>query len=173
MRVLNLILVIFLIAGCTASYQVNSLSGAADTHRLDKHKIVYIAIPQDGAYESRLYYGSGQTVAQTVATAFSRVATRVHIAEKQLTNEETIDFARKLGAGYVAVPTIAHWEQRATEWSGRPSKMAIRVTIFDAISGNQISSTSIEGRSRIMSFTSTSPESLLKDPLAQYVNNLY
>ena len=68
---------------------------------------------------------------------------------------------------------MTHWEQCATEWSGRPSKMAIRVCILDAKSGNQITSTSIEGRSRIVSFTSTSPESLLRDPIATYVSELY
>ncbi len=173
MRIPNLLLVVLLIVGCRANYQVNSLSGTADTPRLDKQKAVYVTVPRDGVHESKPYLGSGQIVAQTVAAAFSRAAARVHIAEKQLTNEEAIAFARGLSAGYVVVPTIAHWEQRATEWSGRPSKMAIRVTILDAMTGDPISQTSIEGRSRIVSLTSTSPESLLRDPLAQYVSGLY
>ena len=159
--------------GCTASYRINNLPGSMDTHRLDKQKSVYITIPQDGAYKSKPYFGSGQVVAQAVAAAFSRVAARVHIEEKQLTNEETIKLAKKLGAGYVVIPVIAHWEKRATEWSGRPSKMSIRLTIYDTNTGDQIFSTSIEGRSRIMSMTSTSPESLLKDPLTQYVGKIY
>lgn len=173
MRVPSLLLATLLVTGCSASYQINNLSGAAQTSRLDRQKPVYVTIPQDGAYQSKPYLGSGQLVAQTVAAAFARTAAQVHIAEKTLSNEEVIAAAQKLGAGYVVVPTIAHWEQRSTEWSGRPSKMAIRVTILDAKTGIQLSSTSIEGRSRIVSLTSTSPESLLKDPLAQYVGGLY
>jgi len=51
--------------------------------------------------------------------------------------------------------------------------MMIRVTILDARNGEQLAVTLIEGRSRIMSVTSTSPESLLQDPLDEYVSSLY
>jgi len=162
-----------LTTGCTASYQMDRFSEGNDSQRLDRQKAVYITVPRDGAYESKIYHGSGQIVAQAVASAFSQFAAQVHVAESQLTNDEAIAFTKDHGAGYMVVPTITHWEQRATEWSGRPSRMAIRVTIVDAVTGNQISSTSLEGRSRIMSFTSTHPESLLRDPLAQYVVGLY
>jgi hypothetical protein len=173
MRILGLLLVTIINAGCVASYHVSSLSGAHNNLTLDKNIAVYVNVPQDGAYESKIYYGSGQIVAQAVAAAFSRVSTRVHVAETQLRNDEAIAFARDLNAGYVVVPTITHWEHRATEWSGRPSRMTIRITIIDAVTGNQITSTSIEGRSRIVSFTSTSPESLLRNPLAKYINDIY
>jgi len=164
---------VLLLAGCTAKYQIDNLSGTAGTTRLDRQKAVYVTVPQDGSYESKPYLGSGQIVAQAVAAAFARSAAQVHVAERQLTTEEVLATARKLGAGYIVVPIIAHWEQRATEWSGRPSRMAIRVSILDAATGNQISATSVEGRSRIVSLTSTTPESLLRDPLAQYVSSLY
>jgi hypothetical protein len=141
--------------------------------RLDRQKAVYVTVPRDGSYEAKPYVGSGQIVAQAVAAAFARSASQVHVAEAQGTTEDALAAAKKLGAGYVVVPTIAHWEQRATEWSGRPSRMAIRVAILDAATGTQISATSIEGRSRIVSFTSTTPESLLRDPLAQYVAGIY
>jgi len=134
---------------------------------------VYVAVPQDGAYGNKFYAGSGQVVAQAVATAFSATATRVHVADEAVANDQSIITARSASAGYLVVPIIAQWEQRATEWSGRPSRMAIRITIIDVASGNQITSSAIEGRSRIFSFTSTSPESLLKDPLARYVQELY
>jgi hypothetical protein len=161
-----------LLAGCTAKYQVNNLAGS-DTAKLDRSQGVYVTVPQDGAYGARPYVGSGQIVAQSVAAAFSPMASRIHIADKQLTNAEAIEAAKAQGAGYLVVPTIAQWEQRATEWSGRPSRMAIRVTVLDVATGKQLTSTAIEGRSRIMSLTSTSPESLLRDPLAQYVRELY
>jgi len=172
MRILGLLLIVSLIVGCRASYQVQNVGGA-NTTRLERDKGIYVTIPTDGAYGSTTYPGSGQIVSQAVAAAFSRHAVQVHVAQKQLTSEETISTARNLGAGYLVMPKIAQWEQRATEWSGRPSRMSIRLTILDVMSGGQISSTSIEGRSRIVSFTSTSPESLLRDPLARYVNGLY
>ena len=172
MRTLGLLLIISFVVGCTANYQVQNLAGA-NTARLDKDKGIYITIPSDGAYESRTYSGSGNIVAQAVAAAFSKHATRVQIAEKRHSNEEAIAAAKNLSAGYVVVPTIAQWEQRATEWSGRPSRMSIRITILDVVTGDQVSSTSVEGRSRIVSLTSTTPEPLLRSPLADYVSGLY
>jgi hypothetical protein len=161
------------LVGCRARYDVNNLSGTGGA-RLDRAKAVYVAIPQDGAYGGRPYSGSGQIVAQAVASAFSGQANRVHIGERRLESEgEAIAAAKAAGAGYVAIPTIAHWEQRNTAWSGMPSRMAIRLTVLDAESGKQITSSAIEGRSRIMSMTATTPESLLREPLAQYVRGLY
>ncbi len=169
----HLLLLVPILAACTANYQVNNLSGTENTARLDKQKGVYLTVPADGAYGPKTYPGSGQTVTQVVAAAFSRSASQVHIAEKQLTKEEAVAAAKQLNAGYVVILVITHWEQRATEWSGIPSRMAIRMSIFDTATGNQVFSTGIEGRSRIVSWITTSPESLLKDPVANYVNGLY
>jgi hypothetical protein len=162
-----------LLAGCRARYDVNSLSGTSAS-RLDRAKPVYVAIPQDGAYGGRPYTGSGQRVAQAIASAFSMHASRVQIADRRAESDASdVEAARAAGAGYVAVPVIAHWEQRNTVWSGMPSRMAIRLTVFDAATGQQITSSAIEGRSRIMSMTATTPESLLREPLMNYVRGLY
>lgn len=167
-----LVTLLILLVGCTAKYQVNNLAGVG-TVQLDRSKGVYVTVPQDGAYGSTTSAGSGQSVAQAVAAAFSGVAARVHIAERAIGNDQSIVAAKSLNAGYLVVPVIVQWEQRATEWSGRPSRMAIRLTIIDVTTGDQLGSSAIEGRSRIVSFTSTNPESLLRDPLARYVRVLY
>lgn len=167
-----LICVLIMVAGCTARYHATNLD-AATSPQLDRGKGVYVAIPQDGAYANRNYAGSGQTVAQAVAVAFSGLAKQVQIADRHPQQlEESIAAAKSAGAGYVAVPVIAHWEHRNTTWSGLPSRMAIRLTIFD-LEGKQLASSAIEGRSRIVSMSGTSPESLLKGPVREYVRGLY
>ena len=159
--------------GCRAAYNVDNLAGASVT-RLDRGKTVYVVIPADGAYGGRPYSGSGQSVAQSVASAFAGLAANVQIADRRFESDAAaISAARAAAADYVVIPVIAHWEQRNTAWSGIPSRMAIRLTIADAGSGRQLASTAIEGRSRIMSVTATNPESLLKQPLTQYVRGLY
>jgi hypothetical protein len=97
----------------------------------------------------------------------------VAVASERVNFENSMAAAQAAKAKYLVAPVIVHWEQRATEWSGRPSRMTIRISIFDVATGSQITVTSIEGRSRIVSFISTSPESLLRDPLAQYVGTLF
>lgn len=161
-----------LMVGCTAKYHVSNLAGI-DKAKLDRGIAVYVAVPQDGAYGSIIYSGSGQYVAQAVAAAFSEMGASVHVAEKNIGNDQVLEKAKAIGAGYLVTTVISLWEHRATEWSGRPSRMAIRLAITDVATGNQVAASAIEGRSRIMSFTSTSPESLLRDPILSYVRGLY
>jgi hypothetical protein len=176
MKIISNCAVIFLalcLTACSAKYQVNKFSGTDGNVALDAKEAVFITIPADGAYGNTLYQGSGQTVAQAVAIAFSKSAKRVYTAAKPLSREEAIAESKRLNAMYVVLPTIVHWEHRATEWSGRPSRMSIRLSVVDSSEGSELTSAAIEGRSRIMTMTSTSPESLLRDPLAGYVAGLY
>ena len=168
-----LVLLALVLGGCTARYEVSNLSEPASP-KLDRGKVVYVAIPQDGAYGNRNYPGSGQMVAQSVAAAFSGLARRVQVADRPAQQpEQAVEAAKSVGADYVAVPVIVHWEHRNTAWSGIPSRMSIRLTLLDAATGKQITSSAIEGRSRIMSWTATSPESLLKEPVHEHVRGLY
>jgi hypothetical protein len=135
---------------------------------------VLVAVPIDGSYESKSYPGSGQTVAQRTAAAFAKHAPRVDMAPSDVRDRaDLVEAAKKTGAGYVAIPTISHWERRATEWSGRPSRTAVGMEVVDADTGELIASATLESRSRVMSFTGTSPESLLPRLIGDYVDGLY
>ena len=162
----------FSASGCTASYNTEHLSGDQSV-TLDPEKAVYIAVPRDGSYGNTVYNGSGQTTAQSVSIAFSRHAAQVSLADEYGARNDVIELARSEGASYLVWPVITHWEQRATAWSGLPSRMAIRVTVINLETETQLTSSIIEGRSRIMSMTNTHPESLLRDPLRAYVNSIY
>lgn len=163
------------LSGCTASYRNVRTGGTAQTfkHSLDRKGTVYVALPKDGAYGAKPYVGSGRTVASAVAQAFSPKAGSVEVAESVQTREDVVAEAKRIGARYAIITTIVQWEQRATEWSGRPSRMAIDLSIYDTDTGARIDSRSIKARSRVVSFTSTSPESLLTAPLRQYAQELY
>lgn len=157
---------------CTASYKIQNIAGTTQV-RLDSRQTVFVALPEDGHYEDKNYPGSSQSVAQAVAEAFSRHAANVVIASQRFSDDQNITAAQEVKAAYLVVPVITHWEHRATEWSGRPSVMSIRVAILDTKSRKQITAASINGRSRVISFTTTSPESLLHTPLKDYIDSLY
>jgi hypothetical protein len=160
------------VGACSSSYQSESLSGT-EVVQLDRAGKVMIAIPADGEYGSKKYPGSGQTVADAIAAAFSARAPQVVFAPASLTQEQLLDSARKAGFTYVATSIITHWEQRETEWSGKPSKMAIRLSVFAVPTGAQVAATSITGESATFTLSSTRPEELLADPIKKYVNALY
>ncbi len=162
-----------LTAGCTASYKATQTDGQIAPKRLDPNGTIYVVLPKDGAYGSKDYGGSGRVVASTIAREFSKKAAAVEVGEQVESRDTAFESAKKSGARYTVVPIIAHWEQRATEWSGRPSRMSVDVAIYDTESHSRVSSRSIIARSRIVSISSTSPESLLTKPVRDYVTALY
>lgn len=163
------------VSGCSASYSRQDTGGAdlIGAH-LDATKSVLIAIPDDGSYQSTPYPGSGRTVAQQTAAVFAKHTRKVDTASPGVTEKSALlDAAKNNGFGYLVIPTIAHWEHRATAWSGLPSRASIEISVFDAQTGDKLQSSIIDSRSRIVSWTSTSPESLLKGMLDNYVYSLY
>jgi Domain of unknown function (DUF4823) len=160
------------LAGCPSEYQVQSLSGSQQTTVLSRQGGVYITVPADGRYQDISYPGSGQLVAQVLATAFSKYARTVQTAPAHM-QDDGMGEARRAGSQYLVVPVITHWEQRATECSGRPSRMSIRLTIFDVSSGHQLVSEGIVGRTSRVRFTSTSPDELLQEPITGVIDSLY
>ena len=160
------------LAGCASEYRVQPLSGSQHTMVLNRQGGVYITVPADGRYQDINYPGSGQLVAQVLAAAFSKYAQTVQTAPAH-TQNGGLSEAQRAGSQYLVVPVITHWEQRATEWSGRPSRMSIRITVFDASTGQQLLSEGIVGRTSRVRFTSTSPDELLQKPIAEVVGGLY
>jgi len=58
---------------------------------------------------------------------------------------------------YYVASEILHWEDRATEWSGLPDKIEIKVIIYDTKSGREISSAVLSGRSKWTTFGGDHP----------------
>lgn len=113
-------------------------------------------------------------MAQQTAVAFANHARKVDTAAPNLTDKEALlGAARKDGFGYLVIPTITHWEHCATEWSGIPSRASVALTIIDVQTGDKVRSSQLDARSRIISWTSTSPDSLSRDMLQNYVEGLY
>jgi hypothetical protein len=166
------------LSGCTTIFHKSAPTdqgqpSSATRVRLDPLKSVFVAVPSDGEFGSVYYIGSGRAVAGAITAAFTTQGIPVYVAEGQLASEETLQAATRLKAGYVVLSAITLWDQR-NEWLGRPSTLAVRVSIVDVNTGRIIESKPIETRNEtILSFTIFSPETLLEKPLNQYLSELY
>ena len=74
---------------------------------------------------------------------------------------------------YLIVPLVVHWEDRATEWSGRPDRIVIEVRAVDVPSEKTLSLGSVAGKSKWVTFGGDVPEDLLDLPLGVYVDWLF
>jgi len=170
MRNIFLLFVIVILSGCAAKY--NQVDLHTPMSGFEKGKSVLIATPENGTYGDIAYSSSGRMTALSVKAAFSRFSNNIKISKKCndfecLKNDESAIF------NYYVIPEILHWEDRATEWSGRPDKIEVKVSIYDSETENALASTIIKGKSKWLTFGGDHPQDLLTEPLNAYIESLY
>ena len=160
-------------ASCSATYRTTRDDTIAAVPRLDAQGRVYVSVPEDGAYETTPYVGSGLMVTQAVVAAFAEHVAQVVGGTELESEEEARSSARASGFMYLIIPSILHWEERATEWSGRSDVIKVGLRVFEVSNGNMLDSLTIDGKSRWFTFGGDHPQDLLPDPLADYAESVY
>ena len=158
------------LSSCSATYnhQVVKDMGA----KLERDKGVFISTPKDGWYGRIEYKGSGKMTAGAIKAAFSKFSNDVYVSEECMRRDCLSVISAEKYAYYVE-PEILHWEDRATEWSGIPDKIEIKISIYDSNLKTQLASVVIDGESKWATFGGDHPQDLLPDPINQYVQLLY
>lgn len=164
------VLVVTFMAGCAATYRYTELQ--TPKNRLDGAIGVLISTPKDGMYGNEQYRNSGKMTANAVRAAFSKYASRVDLVntchgDDCLTSIDTEKY------GYYVKPEILLWEDRITEWSGRPDRIEIQLIIYDAITKKELANSSYTGKSKWATFGGDHPQDLLPVPTNKYVSSLY
>jgi len=164
-----LFFVIF-ITGCASTYKHSELQ--LPTAKLDPSKGILISVPEDGWYGNTQYRYSGKMVANAIRAAFAKNASIADVINSCHGDEclKTIDSTKY---GYYVKPTILHWEERATEWSGKPDRIEIQVAIYDTDNKKEFANSSYTGKSKWLTFGGDHPQDLLPEPTNHYVNSLY
>src|SRR5690554_3474576 len=171
MRVRNFSAVLVItgfLVGCSATHHQEALTAPSEGMRTDGE--VLIATPENGTYDGREYQDSGSMTANIVRSAFLRHAHNVMVSSdcEVLSCLQESDVA----ADYHVVPVILHWENRATEWSGKRDKVKVRLSVFDGQSGSELSSIIISGKSKWATLGGDHPQHLLPEPINGYVDSL-
>jgi hypothetical protein len=162
--------VILIISGCSSTYHQRVVTDTPS--RLENNKGVFISTPDNGYYGSTQYQGSGQMTADAVKAVFLKHTDHVHVTTKchggSCFKMIPIDKYQ-----YYVQPNILHWEDRATEWSGKKDVLEIKITIYDAITKEALSSAVLSGKSKWGTFGGDHPQDLLAEPINDYVESLY
>ena len=69
---------------------------------------------------------------------------------------------RRVPAGTLIEPKILHWEDRATEWSGKADRVKVSLPLYR--SGSLIGSALVTANSSFFTFGGDHPEDLLDAP---------
>ncbi len=156
--------------GCVSTYEYEEPTLEAGPLAEDRR--VMICTPEDGWYSTTRYPNSGDSTARALREAFVPYARLVTIGPQcdDNTRLEDIDTS---GYDYVVCPTILHWENRATEWSGLPDRIRIGLVVYNASSRDVLAKGSYAGKSKWATFGGDKPEDLLPEPTQRFVDQLY
>ncbi len=163
---------VLLTAACADSARYVRTDSAIHVH-LAAADAVYVALPENGSYAEKVYPQSGRMMADAVLAAFSKHCPSVRSAGRVETPDEARASAQQGGEIYVAFSSILHWEDRATEWSARPDRIAVRIDLLDVATGEVVDSAKIEGKSGLGTFGGDHPQDLLDEPIGGFIDSLY
>jgi len=158
------------LGGCSSKYNTTDIKKS--TQMLSRDEVVTIAIPKDGYYGATIYNGSGKDTANAVKAAFARYTDRVEVSEK-CSDIDCLTKEASTNTSYFVVPQILHWEDRATEWSMKPDRIEIKLSVYKKSDLSLINSTIINGSSKIATWGGDHPQDLLAQPINEYISLLY
>jgi Domain of unknown function (DUF4823) len=171
MRRLAIGLILLTIAGCGHRPKLVRIQGT--NAPLDRQASAYVALPVDGSYGSIIYKGSGAQTATAVANAFAPHLHSIVLAEAHQDIDDATQYAKERHYKYLLYPQILHWEDRATEWSGRRDAVSINLSVIIADSGTVLDSATIAGQSKLITFGGGHPQDLLPSTLEKYATELF
>lgn len=164
-------LALLALAGCSSKYRTDAVQRPAE--RLDNKGSAYVMASNDGNYGGKTYAGSGRSLSSATAAELSKFMNRVDIADAAEPIDAALGKARSAGFKYVVQPSILHWEDRNTEWSGRPDRITIKLVVWDAASGKDLASNVSSASSKWGTFGGDHPEDLLPGALSTMVPGMF
>lgn len=169
-RTLVMLVLIPFFFGCSHTYKYTNIQSPLE--KINPSESVVISTPEDGWYGATQYKNSGRMTANAVRSAFSKYAGKVDIITGCIENDclKNIDNDKY---DYFVKPIILHWEDRATEWSGKPDRIEIQLIVFDTKDKSEVANSSYKGKSKWATFGGDNPQDLLAEPTDEYVRSLY
>jgi hypothetical protein len=134
---------------------------------------VYVSLPQPGRFGPHEYPESGRQTGEAIVRAFAPHVARVTLGSEVESAEDARSTALEQGATLLVVPSILHWEERATEWSGLPDRIQVLLQIYEVESGTLLDAAEVSGKSRWGTFGGDHPQELLPVAVGDYVNTLF
>ena len=169
---MTLVVAVVACSSCVASYRITPNTSLDVSPGLPPGATLLVGLAADGNFGEIDYPGSGKATTREVVRAMSRCAMNVEALQEPGSLEDGKIQARAHGFTHYVHPTILHWEDRATEWSGKRDKISIRLQVVEIEAGQIIDATTLDGKSKWASFGGDPTEELLTKPLTQYASQL-
>jgi hypothetical protein len=171
MRKLLALLCLLALTACSQKYALDSYQ--SPPQRLANGSAIYVMVPENGQYSGRPYANSGEATARALVASLSRVTNKVESGAAPESVDAARAAARSKGVAYVFQPLILNWTDRATEWSGIPDRITIKVVVYDAESGKDIASIMGRASSKWGTVGGDHPQDLLPKIMDEFTKKLF
>lgn len=170
LRFVLLFVISALVSGCVDKFETESYS--PPTSVISSSAKALILRSEDGQYAGKPYLNSGRMLTDQVEIAVASRLAQATVAQASDV-ESALAQARSTGVEYVIEPRILHWEDRATEWSGKPDRITIKLAIWDAETGEIVSTSLERASSKWATFGGDHPQDLLPKLLETWATRVF
>jgi hypothetical protein len=160
MRFLKTLLeVVALVSMISCGTSMQQISRLKSSVKLEQNRNIYVARIDDGAFNGKVYNGSGAMVARYFEIHLQPYAAQI------VPEEDKADYAVKA--------VITHWEPRRAEWSGVPTQVKIQVSVIDVSSGKELIDKELIIKGRSVTMTPQSAEGLAEYIIRQFCQDSF
>ena len=139
--------------GCLSAQTVS----ATKRIRIPSNARIVIEQPPDAMDNDEPYKGSGQKLANQLKGAL-------------LSHFASVEIGSGGNADWVIKPSILNWDDRETEWSGKPDRIRVALQVYH---GRQtVGASIIEAKSSYWTLGGDHPEELLAKPFAEFAQSV-
>jgi hypothetical protein len=168
MKIIIITILAASLGGCAHSYGTFP-PGQAEAPAMDR---LCIMTAKDGVYGGTVYVGSGQEVSGKMLSTIrgGRLGQSIQVPATDET--EAARQCAAEGVGYLIVPRILHWEDRATQWSGLRDEIAVEARLLRLEPRETVRIGNFSAQTGSFALFNHPPEDLLNDEYSLWVKKL-
>jgi hypothetical protein len=172
-RILTICVVIIFIGSCAPVYNVHKGPARDNDFNIDTNATAYVALSEDHTSSGHLYSGSGKEVASEIEFLLFNHFNNVIVANNVEEFDKALETANQKGCDYLIFPNLIKWDDYATEWSGIPDRLKLKISIVDVNTEKVLDKILIEGKGKIMSWGGDHPMDIAKEPIKTWIDSLF
>lgn len=161
------------LVGCAHNAEIVPAGDGRWAPRLQRERVVYIALPDDGRFGVRAYQFSPKLVGNLIQNAFARQIHRIEVSDHIEQLDPALNRARRLGAGYLVYPEVLTWEHKSYAWNINTKLSELKLQVYDVETRELLDAIIIEGGALTSHTGTDNPRAMLPDSLKFYVESLY
>ena len=163
------LLLFFLLTACTAKYDIVR----DKSKQLSMDQSFYVSQPKDGYYGEINYKKSGAMTRDAFYNELAKLEVQAEKEEGFQGKETSLANAKAKGFDILMFSTILHWEDRATEWSGKRDRANIKIELIDTQTESIVDSTLFNLVGTWWTFGGLHPQDMVNETTEAYFQQLF